>query len=116
EGNLGFLDDARGGDVFVEPGGEIVADGNLSVLAVFFPEAQHAVVAQVAVVGQAEPGHGADAGAGIGQDAEHGAIPETNDITDIRSTGRVCEPARWRARRSCPRSRCIWCRAPRRTG
>ena len=82
-GALGSLGDAGCGDVFVEPGREVVAHRDLAVLAVFFPEAQHAVIAQVAIIGHPEPGHGADAGAGVGQHAEHRAIAEAHNVAGI---------------------------------
>ena len=41
------------------------------------------MIAQVPIISHTEPRHGADAGAGIGQHTEHGAIAEANDVTGI---------------------------------
>jgi hypothetical protein len=87
-----ILGDTRGSDVFVEPARQVMAHRNLAILAAFFPEAEHVVIAQVPVVGQAEFSHGADAGASIGQDAEDGAIAQADDmpvLIDLKSL-RAC--------------------------
>ena len=50
------------------------------ILAALFPEAQCALFAEVAIVGEAQLRHGPDARAGIGEDAEHGAIAEADGV------------------------------------
>lgn len=80
---LGILADAGGGDVSVEPSLKVMTHRNLSVLTALFPEAQGALFAQISVIGQAELRHSPDARAGIGQDAEEGAIAETDDVGGV---------------------------------
>jgi hypothetical protein len=71
------------GDIFVEPALKVMADGNLPILAAFFSEAKSPLFARVAVVGQPELDHRADARAGIGENAKHRAIAQADDVGNI---------------------------------
>jgi hypothetical protein len=51
-----------------------VTHRNLAILAALFPEAQNAVITQIAILRHPQFRHSADSGAGVGQYAEHGAI------------------------------------------
>jgi hypothetical protein len=53
------------------------------------------VVTQIAIIGQAEFGHGTDAGTGVSQHAEHGAIAEADDVirVDRLNSVRACSIA-----------------------
>jgi hypothetical protein len=64
------------------PDRQVVHRG-LPIFAAFFPEAHHTVIIQVPMIGHPESGHGADAGTGIGQHAEHGVIAEADEVTGV---------------------------------
>ena len=69
--------------VRLEPAIEVVADGDLALLAALFPEPQDALGALVLEVAAAQPGEGADAGPGVGQHAQHGPIPQSHDVGEV---------------------------------
>ena len=75
--------DAGGVQVCAQPGIEIVTDRDLAHLAAFFAEAQGPLFAEIAQVAQAQPGDGADPRAGVGEHAEHGAIAQADDVTEV---------------------------------
>jgi hypothetical protein len=85
---------------------QLMAHRNLPVVAAFLPEVQHAVFTEIAVVGQTEFGHGTNAGTGIGEHAEHGAITESHNMFSV---DRFEQPAVLDGKLGglCPRSHCI---------
>ena len=78
-----LADDAGGVEIFPQPGIQIVADRDLAHLAAFFAEAQRALLAEIPQIAEAQPGDGADARAGVGENAEHGAIAQADDVAHV---------------------------------
>ena len=62
---------------------EVVADGDLALLAALFPEPQDALVALVLEVPAAQSGEGADTGPGVGEGSQEGAVAEADDMGDV---------------------------------
>ena len=81
--SLGSAVDPGRHQVLLEPAVEVVADGDLALLAPLFPEPQDALGALVLEVAAAEPGEGADAGPGVGQHAQHGPISQSHDTREV---------------------------------
>ena len=80
---LGVRSDPGRLQVRLEPAIEVVADGDLALLAPLFPEPQDALGALVLEVLAAEAGEGADAGPGVGEGAEEGAVAEADDMGEV---------------------------------
>ena len=80
---LGILTDPGRRRVFSEPAVEVVADGDLALLAALFPEPQNSLGALVLQIPTPQTGHGADAGPGVGQSAEQGAIAQAHHMGSI---------------------------------
>jgi hypothetical protein len=62
-----------------------VVHRDLPIFAAFFPEEHYTMSTQVPMIGHPESGYCADAGTGIGQHAEHGAIAEADEVTGVDS-------------------------------
>ena len=60
-----------------------MAHRNFPILTALFPETQHAPFAEVPIVGEAQLRDGPDASAGVGQNAEYGAIAEADDVAGV---------------------------------
>ena len=69
--------------VRLEPAIEVVADGDLALLAALFPEPQDALGALVLEVPAAEPGEGADTGPGVDEGSQEGAVAEADDVGEV---------------------------------
>ena len=80
---LGVRSDPGRHQVLLEPAIEVVADGDLALLAALFPEPQDALGALVLEVLAAEAGEGADTGPGVGQHAQHGPISQSHDTREV---------------------------------
>ena len=75
--------------VLLEPTVEVVADGDLALLASLFPEPEDALGTLVLEVPSPQPGDRADAGSGVGQGAEWGPIVEAHDVGSVDRTEQV---------------------------
>ena len=69
--------------ILPEPAVEVVADGDLALLASLFPEPQDPLGPLVLQIPAPQPGDRADAGPGVGQGAEQGAIAEADDVGGV---------------------------------
>ena len=69
--------------ILPEPAVEVVADGDLPLLASLFPEPQNALGPLVLEVPSPQPRHGADPGPGVGQGAEQGPVAEAHDVGGV---------------------------------
>src|SRR5262249_32049234 len=54
--------------------------------AAFFAEVQRPLFSEIAQITDAQPGYGASPRAGVGENAEHGAITQADDMTDVERT------------------------------
>ena len=81
--SLGSAVDPGRLQVRLEPAIEVVADGDLALLAALFPEPQDALGALVLEVPAAEPGEGADTGPGVGEGSQEGAVAEADDVGEV---------------------------------
>ena len=85
--------------VLLEPAVEVVADGDLALLAPLFPEPQDALGALVLEVAAAQPGEGADTGPGVGEGSQEGAVAEADDMGEVdggeHPLSRACWMASW---------------------
>ena len=75
--------DAGGGQIFPQPAIQIVADRDLAHLAAFFAEADRPLFAEIPQIPEAQLGDGANARAGGGKDAKHGAIAQAHDVSHV---------------------------------
>ena len=82
-GLLGICLDPGRRQVLPEPAVEVVADGDLALLAALFPKAQDALGSLVLEVPSPQPGDGADPGPGVGEGSEQGPIAEAHDVGSV---------------------------------
>ena len=80
---LGVRSDPGRLQVRLEPAVEVVADGDLALLASLFPEPQDALGTLVLEVAAAQAGEGADTGPGVGEGSQEGAVAEADDMGDV---------------------------------
>ena len=85
EGPLTVVADAGGGEIFVDKGVELVVRRHFVALAAFFVQPYPPALAVRVVVVDAHRDDGADAGEGVGHDADQRAVAQTDD-------GRGVEP------------------------
>ena len=69
--------------VLLEPTVEVVADGDLALLASLFPEPEDALGSLVLEVPSPQTGDSYDADPDVGQSAEQGAIAEAHDMRGV---------------------------------
>ena len=69
--------------VLPETAVEVVADGDLPLLASLFPEPQNALGPLVLQIPSPQPGDGADAGPGVGQGSEQSPVAEAHDVGGV---------------------------------
>jgi molybdate-binding protein len=81
--------DAGGGDIFVDEGLELVVRRHLMALAAFFVEPDPPALALGVVVLDAHGDDGADAGEGVGHDADERAVAQPDDVGNfcLRAVG-----------------------------
>ena len=84
--NRGFLRirlDPGRFQVLPEPAVEVMADGDLSLLASLFPKPQNPLGPLVLEVPAPQTGNSADAGPGVGEGAEQSPVAEAHDMGGI---------------------------------
>ena len=80
---LGVRSDPGRVQVRLEPAVEVVADGDLALLASLFPEPQDALVALVLEVAAAQTGQGSHLSSRVGQHPQYGPIPQSHDMRSV---------------------------------
>ena len=70
-------------EVLPEPAVEVVADGDLPLLASLFPEPQDPLGPLVLQIPSPQPGDRADAGPGVGQGSQESTIAEAHNVRGV---------------------------------